>query len=151
MATPVVAAAAGNTGPGGYAADYATNTASFYTNMTGFNASVPPAAHNQVQIWYSTNIQELVAAGSIGPWPQGTVSIKRVDKAPADGVTDEIVVMVKMAAGYDDINGNWYYEVRDATGTTLSTDPAMAAGKNAMCIGCHASTGKDYLAGLDLR
>ena len=153
VAEPVAAeepaAATSNLGPAAFKADFATSP-EFYTNMIALNSSNPPSPHNAVKIWYSINMQEMAAAGSTGPWPEGTTSIKQVDMAPADGVIDEIVVMIKMAAGYDTANGDWYYEARDANGTLL-TDEAKAPGKNAMCIGCHAANSKDYLAGLDLR
>ena len=139
----------GTTAPGAFMEDYATNTATFFTNMAGPNSSVPPSVHGQVRIWYSTNIQDMLATRSTGPWPEGTVAIKEADKDPADGVIDEIAVMVKRTPGYDAANGDWYYEMRNPRGELLADPPP---GPTPMCIGCHAGWRQtDYLAGLDLR
>ena len=68
----------------------------------------------------------MVAAGSIGPWPEGTVAIKEADKDPADGVIDEIAVMVKRAPGYDAANGDWL--LRDGVIQWVNSLPATATG-----------------------
>ena len=145
MTEPVV----GTTAPGEFMADYATNPA-FFTNMATRTSTVG-SVHGRVQIWYSTNIKDMLESGSSGPWPEGTVSIKEAYKAEPvdDDVVDEIAVMVKREPGYDAANGDWYYEMRNPRGELLA-DPAP--GNNTMCISCHVGwSSTDYLAGLDLR
>ena len=140
------------TAPGEFRADYATDTATFFTNMDT-RTSVAGSVHGRVQIWYSTNIKDMLESGSTGgPWPEGTVAIKEAYKAEPvnDDVVDEIAVMVKRALGYDIANGDWYYEMRNPEGELLATPPP---GKNANCISCHLAWRQtdDYLAGLNLR
>ncbi|RMH42247.1 MAG: hypothetical protein D6689_08740, partial [Deltaproteobacteria bacterium] len=78
-----------------------------------------------------------------GPYPVGARIAKVQYKSADDTTPVAITAMVKMAAGYDDENGNWWYGVYDASGTK-----AMKAGKIDMCINCHdQASDRDYVFG----
>lgn len=129
---------------GGFKADFASS-ADFFTLMDGPESGDTP--HSTVQIWYSADLRSRIEQESFTA-PIGATSIKEVDMND-DGTLDGYAVMVKREAGYDTANKDWYYEMRMPDGTVM-TEPA--AGKNPMCIGCHAAASDtDYLAGTKLR
>jgi hypothetical protein len=131
-------------GPGGFAADFEASDV-FFTRMSGLVPGQSP--HGSSQIWYSSNLKPVIDDEEFTA-SEGTVSIKKFDM-DEDGTVDGFAVMVKRAAGYHGANGDWYYEMRGVDGSVMS-EPA--AGKNAMCIGCHDNYGNtDYLAGTKLR
>lgn len=136
-------------GPGAYVADYANNSM-FFTNMAAPKMGDSP--HKEVQIWYSSNVKELIKQRSFTV-PVGTVSIKTANVDGKPGV-DAVVVMVKKDAGFDAANGDWHYEMRSPDGAMMN-DPMTnqpMAGAIAMCIGCHkAYKAKDYLGGTTLQ
>lgn len=127
-------------GPGAFVTDYAAS-AEFFTQMAG--PALGGSPHGTVQIWYSTNIQGVVEAGSSFTAPVGTVAIKPFEAA--DGSTGT-AVMVKEDAGFDAANGDWSYEMRGPD------DSVMDSGAIEMCISCHsAASSTDYLAGTGLK
>ena len=138
-------------GPGAFAADYKTSP-NFHTQMSTLVSGQSP--HKAVQIWYSANIKPALGRESLTA-PKGTVAIKEFDNKDgqgqdgSDGTVDGIAVMIKREAGYDSDNGDWYYQMRDASGAEMS---APAPGKIAPCIQCHRGfKGTDYLGGLGLK
>ncbi len=131
-------------GPGDFKADYRTSS-QFFTMMAAPALGTSP--HGVSQIWYSSNIKSLVTQASFTA-PEGTVVVKEFDMT-GDGTKKGLAVMVKKPKGYDTANGDWYYDMRDTTGTVMPDPPA---GKIAMCIGCHGGyKATDYLAGTKLR
>ena len=126
--------------PGEFKSDYETS-GDFFTLMSGMVEGNSP--HGSVQIWYSTNIEDIIGDGSFTA-PEGTVSVKPFDE-DSDGTLDGYAVMVKMGSDFDPDNNNWHYEMRDAEGALRDDPPPGAIG---MCIGCHAAAlSTDYLAG----
>lgn len=131
-------------GPGDFKADYKTSSL-FFTNMKAPLKGTSP--HGTAQIWYSSNIKDLVTKDSFSA-PEGTVVVKEFDMM-SDGTKKGIAVMIKKPKGYDSANGDWYYDMRDMTGGVMADPPA---GKIAMCISCHGGyKSTDYLAGTKLR
>ena len=127
-------------GPGYFKSDFDTSDL-FFTNMAKMATGKSP--HGDTQIWYSNNIQKLIASDEFTV-PEGTVAAKRFENDDKNG----IAVMIKQAAGYDPDNGDWRYEMRDANGKLLK-DPSP--GRVEKCIKCHASFAKrDYLGGTRL-
>lgn len=138
------AGTAATPGPGDFKADYKTSS-SFFTNMKAPVKGTSP--HGTAQIWYSSNVKDLVSKASFTV-PEGTTVIKEFDMK-SDGTQTGIAVMIKKPAGYDSANGDWYYDMRDMKGNVMADPPA---GKIAMCIQCHAgSKATDYLAGTKLQ
>jgi hypothetical protein len=130
-------------GPGAFTKDYATSK-DFLTHMDARVKGSSP--HGSVQIWYSSNIESIIGSAGFEA-PEGTTSIKEFDM-DSDGTLDGFAVMVKKEAGYDADNGDWYYEMRDPSGSVM---PDPAPGKIADCISCHVAAKKtDYLAGTAL-
>jgi hypothetical protein len=112
--------------------------------MAGRRQGLANSPHNLVQIWYSANLRPLVTRSQFTA-PTGTVAIKVQDR-DADGVADNIMVMIKQAAGFDPMYGDWSYEQRDVDGTL------QASGRIAFCSGCHAGfPATDGLPGVVLR
>lgn len=138
-------------GPGAFAADF-RNSANFFSLMSDPVAGTSP--HGTVQIWYSTNIRELVEQGSEDfTVPAGTVAIKTGDME-GDGVVDAITVMVKETSGFDKDNQDWRYEMRTPDGAVMTDESSgmPMSGSMQMCIACHSAyAGRDYLAGTTLR
>ena len=131
-------------GPGAFTADYKTS-ALFFTAMKAPIKGTSP--HGTAQIWYSSNVKEMLGEASFTV-PEGTTSIKEFDM-DGDGKLDGLAVMIKKPAGYDPANNDWYYDMRDTSGTVMADPPA---GKVSMCIGCHAGyKANDFLAGTKLR
>jgi hypothetical protein len=130
-------------GPGAFSADFATS-AGFFTQMKGRRKGLPSSPHNLVQIWYSLNMKPLVTTSHFTA-PKGSVAIKVQDRS-GGGVPENIMVMIKQAAGFEPTNGDWSYEQRAADGTLQD------AGKIAFCIGCHTGfPATDDLPGVVLR
>lgn len=77
-----------------------------------------------------------------GTYAVGTQVVKTHLK---DGAVEKMLVMQKMAAGYDKEHGDWFYGVYSADGKTK-----MAGGKMKACIGCHEAQGDDtdYVIGV---
>jgi hypothetical protein len=115
-------------GPGAFSPDFATSPG-FFTQMKALRKGLPTSPHNLVQIWYSANLKPLVAMSHFAA-PRGTVAIKVQDR-DGDGVPENVMVMIKEAAGFDPANGDWSYEQRAVDGTL------QQSGKIAFCIGCH--------------
>jgi hypothetical protein len=133
--------------PGGFDSNYLSSP-DFFTLMEGPVEGSSP--HKTVQIWYSSNARQIIEAGGTFEVPEGTTSIKEFD-TDNDGNRDGFAVMVKMRGDYDEANGNWFYEMRDAVGETM-TGEGMEPGANPMCIDCHSNfADTDYLGGIDLR
>lgn len=131
-----------NMGPGAYAADYATSS-DFFTLMSGPVSGTSP--HGETQIWYSSNIENILKYQDRFTVPEGTTSIKEFNNDGVPGLEGR-VVMIKQPAGYDSDNGDWYYEMQDMSGSVLNS------GRIPTCISCHSGwTATDYLAGTELR
>lgn len=128
----------GEPGPGAFAADFETS-ADFFTLMA---APVDGGTvHGTVQIWYSSNLRELIESGGDFTAPTGSVAIKVQDNG-----AEAITAMVKQPPGFDPDNGDWSYEQRSIDGT-LNSEGALS-----FCIDCHEDwPGTDYLAGTELR
>ncbi len=77
-----------------------------------------------------------------GTYAEGTKVVKTHLK---DGKVEKLLVMQKMAAGYDKDHGDWYYGVFSPDGKKQ-----MAGGKLKGCIGCHDAQGEDtdYVVGV---
>lgn len=138
-------------GPGAFAPDFRTN-GQFFTLMAGPVAGASP--HGSAQIWYSTNVRELLDNGpATYTVPVGTVAIKTGDM-DSDGNVDALTVMVKQEAGFDSENNDWLYEMRMPTGEVMNDEMSgmPMSGAIEMCITCHSSAASsDYLAGTQLR
>ena len=73
--------------------------------------------------------------------PVGTRVVKAQYKAQDGTTVDKLTTMSKRDPGYDAENGDWYYGVFQANGTT-----ALAQGKMSACIACHdVASDSDYL------
>lgn len=143
VAATAVLACGGGAAPGAFQPDFKTS-GDFFTRMQGLEKGESP--HGTVRIWYSTSLERSLGKADM-PAPEGSVSIKEFDMQ-SDGTLDGFAVMVKREAGYDPENGDWYYEMRDASGNVMTDPPA---GKTEMCIGCHsAARATDFLAGTTL-
>lgn len=127
------------TATSGYTPDYATNGDFFTMQSAPFTGTSP---HGTVWMYYSETLRSSIEGSAAFTAPVGASSIKEVyDGANVDGY----VVMTKQAAGYDADNGDWHYEVLDASGN-VTQEGALDG-----CIACHAGgTDTDYLLGTDV-
>jgi hypothetical protein len=128
----------GEPGPGAFAEDFDTS-ADFFTLMAG--PVDDGSVHGEMQIWYSTNLQPLIEAGTPFEAPEGSVAIKRQGTA-----TLVYNVMIKGAEGDDPDVDDWTFEQRDAGFAVTNSGPI------AFCYGCHAGyPDADLLAGTEVR
>lgn len=129
-----------NPAPGKFQFDYFDSN-NFFTNMTLLKKG--NGGHGEVQIFYSMSLKDQIATNEFVA-TEGSVAIARYNNGGKMG----LVVMTKMAGGYDDKNQNWRYEMRDRYGNLL-WNPRPGPLDN--CIGCHNKTKKtDYLSGTKL-
>jgi hypothetical protein len=127
----------GKPGPGKFSKNFRSSD-EFFTRMGQLIKGKSP--HGWVRIWYSSNIRDIIGRPTFKV-PAGTVAIKKFQTADKSGYA----VMIKQDPGFDDKNGDWYYEMRDETGA-LMQDPVP--GRIKECSSCHAAAAdKDYLAG----
>lgn len=74
-------------------------------------------------------------------YPVGAIVVKPLYADAKRGECVRIVVMVKMPAGYDSENGDWWYGVGDETGSEM-----YYQGKLRTCIACHKAVEEtDYM------
>lgn len=129
-----------NPAPGKFQFDY-FDSKNFFSNMN--NLKKGSGGHGEVQIFYSMSLKDNIGKSNFKA-AEGSVAIARYSDAGKMG----LVVMTKMAAGYDTKNDNWRYEMRDRYGNLL-WNPRPGPLDN--CIGCHSKSKKtDYLSGLKL-
>jgi hypothetical protein len=93
-----------------------------------------------VNVYVAPEHLEAYKAAS-GEMPQGFAVVKSVhdDVGGSAGPAKTLTVMAKMGPDYDPDNGNWYYAVVSADGSTVKNE-----GKLEACLNCHSS-GEDYL------
>ncbi len=136
--TGMTDSAAGTPGPGAFAADFETSS-DFFTLMAGEvdGASI----HGTVQIWYSSNLRDLIESGAPFEAPEGSVAIKVQDNG-----SPSLTVMIKEAPGFAPDHADWLWEQRAVDGTVSNS------GALTYCQECHQDwPDTDYLAGTDLR
>ncbi len=94
--------------------------------------------------WVGISVDEraeatYLAAGS--PYPECAMIVKPVYTDETGQHVRKLTVMVKMPAGYDTANGDWWYASYDASGTRMGEN-----GKLPTCIVCHKRAAEiDYL------
>ncbi|MBT8496182.1 MAG: cytochrome P460 family protein [Deltaproteobacteria bacterium] len=83
-----------------------------------------------------------------GPMPVGMALVKAQHKNDGGqkGAPQNLTVMVKMEAGFDPDNGDWYYGVYSYDGKKVMME-GKADGKTAMCANCHDTADTDYVFG----
>lgn len=87
-------------------------------------------------VYVNARAKETMISGE-GTYPEGSLVIKSKLENARDKTPILYTVMEKMAAGYDEKNGNWKYIVVDG-----ASFRQMAAGRIDSCIACHV----DYAA-----
>jgi hypothetical protein len=124
-------------GPGGFDPDFESSP-DFLTRMTepmlGLTSLSP---HRMVQIFYSQNLEPILGLSAFGPLPEGSVAIKKQDR-DEDGVIDQIMVMVKQAAGTDPDALDWVFEQYDPGDFSLVSSSETDESFRSFCSGCHA-------------
>lgn len=136
-------------GPGEMSSDFASSP-DFVTRMTGLRIGLASSPHQLIQIYYSTNIEPILAADSFGPLPVGTVAAK-LQSRDGDDVVDQIMLMIKKAPGSDLDHGDWVWEQRQPDTLELVSSSETSASFRTFCSGCHAGfTATDWLAGTSL-
>ncbi len=112
----------------------------------------PPdnSPHKTVQIFYSKNIEPVIADATLPTLPKGTVAIKKQDR-DGDGTFDQYMVMIKGEKGSDPAAGDWEFAQYKPSDGTLVTSSKDDAGFKDFCTGCHkAFTDTDWLRGTGL-
>jgi hypothetical protein len=117
-------------GPGAFLADF-DSSSDFFTRMAAPAPGLETSPHGVVQIFYSANIEPVIAAESFVV-PKGTVAIKTQDQSD-DGVTDNIMVMIKLGPGEGASSGDWLFERYWGDGT-LDVSGGSSLG---FCASCH--------------
>jgi hypothetical protein len=94
--------------------------------------------------WVGIFVDELaeetyLSAGA--PYPECAKIVKPIYNDSEGKSVRKLTVMVKMPAGYDPENGDWWYASYDATGTSVRKQ-----GRLGDCISCHKQAVEtDYL------
>ncbi len=136
-------------GPGEVAPDFASSP-DFVTRVAGLGMGLSGSPHQLVQIYYSANIEPILAADSFGAVPQGTVAVK-LQSRDGDEVVDQVMLMIKKAPGTDPEHGDWVWEQRRPATLELVSSSERTASFRDFCAGCHAGfTATDWLAGTSL-
>ncbi len=129
----------GEVGPGAFDEAFETS-ADFFTLMAG--PTDEGSVHGEMQIWYSTNLRELVESGDAFVAPEGSVAIKR--QGPEANPVHN--VMIKLAEGESAATDDWTFEQRDADFTVTLEGPVE------LCWGCLAGfPDQDALGGTSVR
>ena len=90
---------------------------------------------------YVTDLAKDIYLAGGAPYPKCAKIVKPLYAAASGSKVEELMIMVKMPAGYDSYNGDWWYGVYDASGTG-----AMKEGKLGGCMNCHyKALQTDYL------
>lgn len=138
----------------GFVPDFATN-ASFVTRMTQAQPGSEP--HGSMQIWYSRSLADRFTATPLSA-PVGSVAIL---KSSGGTYANTLAIMTKKQAGYDANSGDWFYELRDGTGSNILKDTrgqvlegpvnGQMGGVQA-CVTCHRTggTSTDSLRGTQI-
>src|SRR5438876_5109546 len=136
-------------GPGEVGPDFASSP-DFVTRMAGLRVGLSGSPHQLVQIYYSANIEPILAADSFGPLPEGTLAVK-LQSRDGDEVVDQVMLMIKKAPGTDPDHGDWVWEQRrPATLELVSSSETSGSFRN-FCSGCHAGfAATDWLAATSL-
>ena len=75
------------------------------------------------------------------PYQECAAIIKPVYSGPDEATVTKLTIMVKMPAGFDSENGDWWYASADPTGTKIVPKLSRRA-----CIACHEQAKEtDYL------
>jgi hypothetical protein len=136
-------------GPGEVGAEFASSP-DFVTRMSGLQVGLTSSPHQLVQIYYSANIEPVLATDSFGALPQGTVALK-LQSRDGDDVVDQVMLMIKQAPGTDPDHGDWIWEQRRPTTLELVSSSETSTSFRNFCSGCHAGfTTTDWLAGTSL-
>jgi hypothetical protein len=82
-----------------------------------------------------------------GPsYPESAAIVKPIYTGPDGATVKKLTIMVKMAAGFDDPNGNWWYASSDPSGTRI-----VRKVRRSECIECHEQAADtDYLFSEDV-
>lgn len=133
-------------GPGDVDPDFASSP-DFVTRMARLRIGLSSSPHQLIQIYYSANIEPILAAESFGPLPEGTVAAK-LQSRDGDDVVDQVMLMIKKAPGSDPDHGDWVWEQRRPDTLELVSSSETSASFRNFCSGCHAGfTATDWLAG----
>ena len=104
----------------------------------------PVASEGHSGNWVGIFVDELARGTYLSadaPYPECAKVVKPVYSDGEGTTVLKLTVMVKMAAGYDPENGDWWYATYDASGTY-----ARKQGKLEDCISCHKLAAEtDYL------
>ena len=103
-------------------------------------SAIPGGPYPSIVVRVSPNAVAAYREGR--PLPAGAVVIKeKYDDPSASGPLRAYGVMIKRAAGYDPLRGDWEYGF-----ATLDSTATVTRGRLKGCAGCHASARKsDYL------
>lgn len=140
-------------GPGAFAMDFETS-GEFVSAMSEIGPSdASNSPHGDIRIWYSANIESLLGLGAFSAVPEGTVAIKEQDQTdPPDGEPDQLMIMIKLAAGSSPETGDWLFEQRDPMTGDLVTSSDDDAAFRSTCNGCHQGfPATDRLAGMQVQ
>jgi len=136
-------------GPGAADASY-EDSANFVTRMQAPRRGLSTSPHGVIRIYYSRNLSPILDRTSFGALPEGSVAIKKQDR-DRDGVFDQVMVMIKGAAGSDPEYDDWTWEQHDPVTFALVTSSQTDASFRDFCAGCHRGFSKtDWLAGTAL-
>jgi hypothetical protein len=96
------------------------------------------------EAWVTVYVDDLAEDSYLSasaPFPECAKIVKAQYLTPDAATVDQLTVMVKMPAGYDPANGDWWYARYERTGAVQ-----LSAGKLPECIACHQQAAQtDYL------
>ncbi|CTQ53917.1 hypothetical protein LP7551_02449 [Roseibium album] len=108
---------------------------------------VKSAAHGNdwVRIFVNKLARNIyLKAGSL--YPECAAIVKPIYAGPEGLHVKKLTIMVKMAAGFDENNGNWWYASSDPSGTRV-----VPKVRRSECIACHEqAVDTDYLFSEDV-
>jgi hypothetical protein len=91
---------------------------------------------------YVDDLARTTYFAATAPYPECARIVKAKLRAETAPEVVSLTVMVKMPAGYDPENNDWWYGKYDVTGTKT----ILSAGKRSDCIACHLQAAvTDYL------
>ncbi len=124
-----------------------------YRDLDQINARAFLTAQHQgnplVNVWadeLAGDPYRALSTGSSAPGAilEGGMLVKEM--LDPDGGAPLLTVMVRQPAGYDPVNGDWWYGRLNADGSATN---AAFVGKVGFCIGCHSgAAGGDHLFGV---
>lgn len=111
-----------------------------WREWTQVNAQ-PIEGHESWVTVYVNDLAEEAYLTASPPYPECSVIVKAQHLSETSSTVMRITVMVKMPAGYDPQNGDWWYGMYDPNGVEAEME-----GKVPVCIACHmGAADTDYL------